>query len=462
VEDFERDAEMVLRILRKEGFEPDHQRVDDADDLRAALAAREWDVVVADHNLPNLDSLGALALVREAGLDTPFIIVSGSISDEVAVKAMRAGAQDYVLKDNLARLGPVVRRELAEAKERQARRRAEKEMREHDILFRTLINHAIDILAVINPEGNILFVSPSVTAVLGHPEEQLRGSQVLDLVHPEDAPTVVAALQARQAGSRGHHLFDCRIRHANGSWRELEVASVDLAEGSGLAGVVLSARDVTDRRLAEDRLRDSLATARRTMDATVAALAATLEMRDLYTAGHQQRVTVIALAIADLLGLSEQERATVRVAGILHDIGKIQVPAEILSKPARLSEMEMALVRTHPEVGYAILKPIPFDGPVAETVLQHHERLNGSGYPRRLTGDSILREARIIGVADVVEAMSAHRPYRPALGLSIALEEIRGGAGTWYDAAVAQACVDAFANTDLAAQLKLDPIAAAG
>ncbi len=223
-----------------------------------------------------------------------------------------------------------------------------------------------------------------------------------------------------------------------------------------ISGVVINARDITDRKHTEEQLRRSLESARDTLAATVTALPMALESRDPYTAGHQQRVTIIASAIADSLKLPDGQRETIRVAGALHDIGKIQVPAEILSKPTRLTDIEMSLVRGHPEVGYSILTALPFGGPVAQTVLQHHERLDGSGYPAGLSGDGILLEARILGSADVVEAMSAHRPYRPALGLQAALDEIRAGVGKLYDPVVVRACLDVFTCTDLAAQLNLE------
>jgi putative nucleotidyltransferase with HDIG domain len=167
-------------------------------------------------------------------------------------------------------------------------------------------------------------------------------------------------------------------------------------------------------------------------------------MRDPYTAGHQRHVTELAVALGRELGFPDDERDTLRIAGLLHDIGKFGIPAEILSKPGQLSAPEFALIREHPKTAYDILIDVPFPGPVAEIVLQHHERLDGSGYPRGLSGEQIFREARVLAVADVIEAMASHRPYRPALGLDAALTEIRAGSGTRYDAGVVDACVTLF------------------
>ena len=176
------------------------------------------------------------------------------------------------------------------------------------------------------------------------------------------------------------------------------------------------------------------------LDGVINALSYTVEARDPYTAGHQKRVTAIAVAIAKELQLSPDQVRAIEMAGMIHDLGKIAIPAEILSKPGRISETEFNLLKIHPQVGYDILKDIRFSMPIAEIVFQHHERLNGQGYPRGLQGSEILQEARIIAVADVVEAMSSHRPYRPALGLDKALEEIQKNKGILYDPDVVDIC----------------------
>lgn len=180
------------------------------------------------------------------------------------------------------------------------------------------------------------------------------------------------------------------------------------------------------------------------MEATIQAIAGTVEMRDPYTAGHQRRVAELATAIAQELGLTQDQVRGVHLAGVVHDLGKIHIPAEILSKPGKLTRIEFELIKAHPEAGYEILKGVDFPWPIAQIVFQHHERLDGSGYPRGLKADEILLEARIIAVADVVEAMSSHRPYRPSLGLGPALQEISANAGKYYDADAARVCVALF------------------
>ena len=205
--------------------------------------------------------------------------------------------------------------------------------------------------------------------------------------------------------------------------------------------------DIAMRRQTEEELQNTLDKLQEVMGGIIQAMATALETRDPYTAGHQRRVADLACAIAVEMGLSEDELIGIRTAGALHDLGKIAVPAEILSKPSRLIETEFCLIKRHCQVGYEILQEIGFPWPVAQTVLQHHERMDGSGYPQGLSGEDILLEARVLSVADVVEAMASHRPYRPALGIDQALAEIFENKGKLYDPQVADACLRLFAAT---------------
>ncbi len=211
--------------------------------------------------------------------------------------------------------------------------------------------------------------------------------------------------------------------------------------------------EVAERRKTSDALAESLKNLRKTLDGTVRALATTLEMRDPYTGGHQRRVAQLACALARELGFSEERLEGMEVMGFLHDLGKIVVPAEILSKPGGLNELEFNMIKAHSQVGYDIIKGIEFPWPVNTTVLQHHERLNGSGYPAGLSGDEIIFEARILAVADVVESMASHRPYRAALGIEIALTEIVNNRGILYDPEVVDACLVLFKERNFKLQL---------
>jgi PAS domain S-box-containing protein/putative nucleotidyltransferase with HDIG domain len=223
-----------------------------------------------------------------------------------------------------------------------------------------------------------------------------------------------------------------------GEIKLLEEMASDLAFG------VHTLRIRQERDLALSKNLEQLTQLQESLENTVRAIATIVEMRDPYTAGHQVRVADLATAIAAQMGLPEEEVHAIHIAGIVHDLGKIRIPAEILSKPGKISDIEFSLIKTHAEAGYEILKDIHFPWPVAQMVLQHHERLDGSGYPKGLKGDQIITGARILGVADVVEAMSSHRPYRAGLGIETALEEIKGQRGGSFDPQVVDACLAVF------------------
>jgi HD-GYP domain-containing protein (c-di-GMP phosphodiesterase class II) len=199
-------------------------------------------------------------------------------------------------------------------------------------------------------------------------------------------------------------------------------------------------RALAECKRTEQELRPSYAVLRRTLDGTVHALAAIAEERDPFAVGHHQRVTRLACAIAKETGLSEEQIEGLRMAALIHDLGKITVPVEILSKPVPLSDLEFGIVKAHPQIGHNILKDMDFPRPLAQIVLQHHERLDGSGYPQGLSGEEIVLEARILAVADVVEAMASHRPYRQAHTINEALEEISQNRGVLYDSEVVDVC----------------------
>ena len=195
-----------------------------------------------------------------------------------------------------------------------------------------------------------------------------------------------------------------------------------------------------------EKLQDTLNHLQKILEGTIQAISKTVESRDPYTAGHQQRVTQLATAIAKELGMDGHRLEGLKMAGVIHDLGKISVPAEILRKPGKITETEFGLIKAHPQVGYDILKDIDFPWPIAQMVLQHHEKMDGSGYPQALSGDDIFLEARILCVADTVEAMASHRPYRASLGIDVALEEISKKKGRVYDPDVVDACLKVFSG----------------
>ncbi|MFZ5425985.1 MAG: HD domain-containing phosphohydrolase [Thermodesulfobacteriota bacterium] len=293
------------------------------------------------------------------------------------------------------------------------------------------------------PDGRVQFMNPVAEAFLGMSKEEAAGSTIEELFRRKD-PCLTHL---------GSHTCCISSRARDEVPIETNISPIIDDWGVNI-GSVLVFRDISERVKGEENMREYVANLRRTLEATVQALAVTAEKRDPYTAGHQQRVASLAAAIASVMGLDEERLEGLRVAGLLHDIGKIYIPAEILAKPSMLTSMEMGLIKTHSEVGFDILKNIPFPWPVARMVLEHHERMNGTGYPTGLKNGQIMQESKILAVADVVEAMSSHRPYRAALGLDRALGEVRKNRGVLYDPEAVDVCVDLFSSGRFAFEME--------
>jgi PAS domain S-box-containing protein/putative nucleotidyltransferase with HDIG domain len=315
------------------------------------------------------------------------------------------------------------------------RRRAEELLRRYRLLFA----EARDIMLFVRAaDGRIVEANAAAEAAYGYSREQLLSLDLFAL-RPADQRFVVGE-QMKDAAAVGI-LFETVHVRKDGSRFPVEVSSRGIATLDGETLLLSVIRDISYRKQTEGALAQTTARLLATLDAAVAALGAMAELRDPYTAGHQRRVAELSCAIAGELGWGAERIAALRTGALLHDLGKIVVPAEILAKPGKLSEAEFSLIRQHAAAGAEILADIDFEGDVAGMALQHHERLDGSGYPAGLKDGEILPEARILAVADVVEAMVSHRPYRPALPLETALAEIEQGSGLRYDEEVSAACV---------------------
>jgi len=297
------------------------------------------------------------------------------------------------------------------------------------------------------PDGKAryTYVSKGSREVLGlPPDELLADAAAFSGALPDDERQAYAAALARceAGGMRLNQAF--RWLDRSGAVRHILLNAMPSAQEDGSVAWDGAAQDISEReRLAAERKR-SLEQLENSMEETVQAIAATIEMRDPYTAGHQRRVAALAQRIAEEMHLPAEEVHGIALAATIHDIGKIHIPAEILSFPGKLGEIEYALIKAHVQAGYDILKNIEFPWPVAQMVYQHHEHLDGSGYPGGLKGDQIMLGARILCVADVVEAMASYRPYRPGLGVDKALAEVRENRGRLYDADVVAVCLGLF------------------
>jgi PAS domain S-box-containing protein/putative nucleotidyltransferase with HDIG domain len=313
------------------------------------------------------------------------------------------------------------------------------ELKQAEEKYRNIFENAQEGIYQTTPDGRFITANRSMARILGYdsPKDLITG--ITDVarqlyVDPEERTKFMEMM--KQQGSTKN--YEVRFYRKDGDiiWVSLTTLAIRDEKGQVLyyEGII---ENITDRKESFDRLRNALG-------GTVRAIASMVETKDPYTADHQRLVGDLARAIATEMGLSNDQVEGLSVAAIIHDIGKVSVPAEILSKPTKLTDLEFSLIKTHVQAGYDILKDIDFPWPVARMVLEHHERINGSGYPQKIRGEDILLEARILAVADVVDAMSSHRPYRPTLGVDAALEEIEKNKGTLYDCAVAETCLKLF------------------
>lgn len=302
--------------------------------------------------------------------------------------------------------------------------RVEHELRNSETRLRKIINRTADGIIIVDRHGIVCFANPAAQAMFGLTEQELTGTVFGAPVASEDTTEI--------------KLVRADTRPITAEMRTAEI------QWEGKPAYLASLRDITDHKKIEQALQQSVEKSQRILQETVQALAIALEKRDPYTAGHSLRVAQLAEALAEELGLPEDQVRGAHIAAAIHDIGKIYVPAEILSKPRSLSDAEFNLIKSHSQIGFDILRDIEFPWPIAQTVLQHHERMDGSGYPQGLSDGQILLLAKILGVADVVEAMCSHRPYRPAPGLKRALEEITDNRGVFYSPEVVDACSSLF------------------
>jgi len=454
LEDTLTDAELNERELRKIGIPFTLQRVETQETFVRALDEFHPNIILSDCNLPDFSGMEALGIVGREHPEIPVIMVTGALADIDAVGLIHAGAKDYVLKDRLARLGPAVQRVLSMEQGVRARKVAEKLLRESEAKFRALVESTSDWIWEVDERGVYAYSSPQVYELLGYRAEEIVGKTAFDMMTPTGAEQVREKFFAILSERKPFRLLENSNLHKNGRIVFLETSGTPIFDAQGVfKGYRGIDRDISERKEAEKERHASAEILEQTLLQTIEAIAATVEARDPYTAGHQRRVANIASAIAREMTLSEHQIHGLYLAASIHDLGKIRVPAEILSKPGRLNPIEYELIKIHPQTGYDILKDIQFPWPIAQMVLQHHERQNGSGFPNGMKADQILIEAKILAVADVIEAMSSHRPYRAGLGVPAALDEIGKHRGVLYDTDVVDSCIAMYKNN----KLILDP-----
>ncbi len=322
------------------------------------------------------------------------------------------------------------------------RKKADELLRASEEKYRSLVENINDVFYTLDSQGNITYVSPVVERLSKYKAGDLIGKPFTSIIYPDDLPDVLQSYNRLISGQLEPSEF--RISDKDGKIIFVRTSSHPIYEDGEIVGITALIMDITERKQAEQDLIKSYRQTKKTLDDAINTMAKIVEMRDPYTAGHQHRVADLAIAIAKEIGYGDDQIEQLYRAAVIHDIGKIYVPSDILSKPGKLNTVELNLIKTHAQGGFEIMKNMDFPPAVALSVLQHHERLDGSGYPNGLKGEAISREALVLAVADVVEAMSSYRPYRPALGIDEALKEISENKGKLYDVDAVDACLKLF------------------
>jgi PAS domain S-box-containing protein len=454
VDDEPHIRDLLADILRLKGY--DCFQAAGAGEARKLLEGQEFSLVLSDINMPGESGLDFVRFMAEAYPRTATVMVTAMDDPFVAEDALRSGVYDYITKPFelngvLISVSNALRRRELEIENRAYQEGLEKQVAERSAaltasearlraIFEATEHVAFIMVEQKGDEANVVEFSPGAERLLGFSADEVTNRPASILGLPDEM-----AVGGKDTSNGDGFTRELNMTHRSGQVIPVmfTVYPVKGAEGDVMARLVVVV-DISERKKVERDLEQSMTKLGRALEGTIQAVARTVETRDPYTAGHQQRVAELAAAIGAQMALDRGKVKGLHMAGLIHDLGKVAIPSGILSKPGRITEIEFSLIKTHPRVGYDILKDIAFPWPIAQIALQHHERIDGSGYPSGLVGEEMILEARILAVADVVEAMASHRPYRAALGIEKALEEIISNRSLLYDETAVDACVELF------------------
>jgi putative nucleotidyltransferase with HDIG domain/PAS domain S-box-containing protein len=423
VEDDSTISILISKFIAEFGYESAGQVSTYEGAIQSAFDANP-DLILMDIQLDStFDGVDAALKIKEKS-DVPVVFITSSTDSATIERVAKINSYGYIIK-------PIDKNELKVTIQMAfLRHKMDNQIDENNQKFSTILDCMTDSVFVTDYNGYLTYANSMAKSILCKNDSEILDRLLLDVV------AIEKGLYEK--------IEDCSyIISASGEKIPIDYSASPIKDAKGnTSGAVLVLRDISERIQSEIKLKESLQSMRKTMGGVIQAMTLTVESRDPYTAGHQKRVSSLARIIAQEMHLSVNIIESIRMAGIIHDLGKISIPAEILSKPGKLTDIEFSLMKTHSQTGYDILKTIEFPWPVADIIYQHHEKLDGSGYPRGLKGGEILLESRILCVADVVEAISSHRPYRPSLGISIAVEEITKNRGIMYDKDVVDICIE--------------------
>src|ERR1700752_2285757 len=434
IEDDPAHAELIQRAFEDRGG---GSRLTIAHTLEAASAhIKEFKptLIIADWRLPDGDSTALLSEDRTASAP-PIIIMTSYGSERNAVDAIKAGALDYIVKssESMTDMPHIAERAVQQWKTLQEQERMQQALAERESQFRLLAENSSDMISRHDTNGTFLYVSPACRNILGFEPEELIGSSFLSYVHPDEARQLEQLLSS-SSWDDPTVAIPFRARRTNGEYIWLETtARVIYGEENKVVEIQASSRDITERKESQVALLQAHESLREAYDKTIEGWVVALDLRDRETEGHTQRVTQMTVRLARELRFTEEEIVHIRRGALLHDMGKMGIPDEILQKPGPLTDEEWLIMRRHPQYAYQMLSPISYLNQALIIPYYHHERWDGSGYPQGLKGDQIPLFARLFAVVDVWDALSSDRPYRKRMPPKEVTEYLEKESGRLFD-----------------------------
>mgnify|MGYP001218919931 CR=1 FL=1 len=434
IEDEDPHAELIQRAFEDQSDHFTSHRVKSLTEARAFIQKQEPDLIIADWRLPDGESMELLPSHHDP-LFTPIILMTSYGNERIAVEALKSGALDYVVKspESMLDMPHIAEKAIDAWRARAERIHMQKALLESEAQFRLLAENASDMIARLTTDGRMLYVSPASKTILGYEPEDLTGKISFELMHEEDRPWVMSLFEKRP--SQTSYTITYRALHKEGYyvWLESSARAVFDKNSGELTEVQTASRDITQRKKNEEALQLAHSRLQEAYEKTIEGWVRALDLRDRETEGHTQRVTELTLRVAAKLGFSDEEMVHIKRGALLHDMGKMAIPDEILQKPGPLDEEEWKKMRQHPVYAFEMLSNISYLHPALEIPFFHHERWDGSGYPRGLKGEEIPLAARMFAIVDVWDALSSDRPYRKKLPRNEVIAYLREKSGTLFE-----------------------------
>ena len=434
IEDEDPHAELIQRSFESQSMNVHIQRVKSLAEARAQILARKPSLIIADWRLPDGESMELLP-THDDPLATPIILMTSYGNERIAVEALKSGAVDYVVKspESMLDMPHLAERAIEQWDARAERVRMQETLRESEAQFRLLAENSSDMISRLAISGQVLYVSPACIAILGYTPEELTGTIIFDLVHEKDRGFIQSVFKGN-----GHDVIQTvtyKAMHKDGHyvWLESSARFIIDPKTNAVIEIQTASRDITERKKAGKALQEAHDHLQEAYDRTIEGWVRALDLRDRETEGHTQRVTELTIKVARTLGFSEEELVHMRRGALLHDMGKMAIPDEILQKPGPLNEVEWEKMRQHPIYAYEMLSPIAYLQPALDIPFCHHERWNGGGYPRGLKGEEIPLVARLFAITDVWDALCSDRPYRKKMPRKEVIRYLREKSGHLFD-----------------------------